>query len=116
VPGPNVTFLPLDCPAARLVTLVLIPQLEAGGQCSGCPIQGFAAFYIQGCRDEDGKFNSRCVVRNCGNDCPPNVPGEQVLKNTGQLYLEGMFINYVEVAARGGPLNKFGIMGLFLVE
>jgi hypothetical protein len=39
-----------------------------------------------------------------------------VLKNTGQLYLEGMFINYVEVAARGGPLNKFGIMGLFLVE
>lgn len=113
VPGPDVTFLPLECAAPRLVTLILIHRFDEQGQCNGCPVRGFAAFYIAGCRDEDNNFNSRCITRNSRF---PSLPGEPKLKNTGQLYLEGMFINYVDIAPAGGPLNQFGIMSLFLVE
>jgi hypothetical protein len=99
------------------VTLVLIDQFAAQGQ-GPYLIKGFAGLFITGCRDGNNVFNSRCVTQNCkinNNPCP-NPKNEPELQNTGQLKLEGMFINYVDIGKRGGSLTKYGRVQLFLVE
>jgi hypothetical protein len=119
VPGPSVTFNKRSCTSPRIVTLVLIDQFAAQGQ-GPYPIRGFAAFYINGCSDSNGVFNSRCVTGNCrigqGNNPCPNPKNEPTLQNNGQVMMDGIFINYVDVGSHGGPLNQFGRIQLFLVE
>ncbi len=119
-PGPDVTFVKRACKAPRLVTIILLDRFAAQGQ-GPYLIRGFAAFFIAGCRDTDGNFNQRCVTQQaaqngCGGNGCPNPTNEPLLRNTGQLNMEGMFINYVDIGARGGPLNRFGRMQLFLVD
>ncbi len=118
IPGPGVVFERRDCTSPRVVTLILIDQFAAGGQ-GPYLIRGFAGFIIKGCYDYDDRtdtvvaYNQRCVTENAK---VPNPTGEPRLNNTGHIYLEGKFINYVDVGKQGGALNEFGRMSLFLVE
>ena len=116
VPGPDVFFEKRDCKAPRVVTLVLLDQYNAQGQ-GPYLIRGFAAFFIQGCYDKvtetEIEFNQRCVTKNAS---VPNPTGEPELNDTGHIFLQGTFINYVDIGRRGGALTKFGRVSLFLVE
>jgi len=118
VPGPGVVFETRDCEASRLVTLLLIDKFAESGQ-GPYLIRGFAGFYILGCYDYDEiadvivAYNQRCVTKNAK---VPNPTGEPELNDTGHIYLEGKFINYIDIGKRGGALNEFGRMSLFLVE
>ena len=117
-PGPDVFFKKRDCTSPRVVTIVLLDQFEEKGQ-GPYLIRGFASFFIQGCYDYDDKtdtlvaFNQRCVTKNAS---VPNPTGEPELNDTGHIFLQGMFINYVEIGRRGGALTEFGRVSLFLVE
>jgi len=118
VPGPDVFFEKRDCKAPRVVTLVLMDEFGERGQ-GPYLIRGFAAFFIRGCYDYDDRtatliaFNQRCVTRNAS---VPNPTGEPLLNDTGHIFLEGMFINYVDIGRRGGALTKYGRVSMFLVE
>lgn len=104
-PTGDVTFVRRDCTAPRLVTLILIDQYEPQGN-PPYPIRGFAAFFIEGCHDEDAVFDAYCRTKQA--DGP--------LSNTGHLYMEGTFINYVDIGGPGGPATPYGRMQLYLVE
>lgn len=118
VPGPDVFFEKRDCTSPRVVTIILLEQFGERGQ-GPYLIRGFAAFFIQGCYDFDDRtnttvaFNQRCVTKNAN---VPNITGEPLLNDTGHIFLQGMFINYVDVGRRGGALTEFGRVSLFLVE
>ncbi len=118
VPGPAVFFEKRDCTSPRVVTIILLDQFGERGQ-GPYLIRGFAAFFIQGCYDYDDRtdtlvaFNQRCVTRNAS---VPNPTGEPELNDTGHIFLQGMFINYVDIGRRGGALTEFGRVSLFLVE
>jgi hypothetical protein len=118
VPGPDVFFKKRDCTSPRVVTIVLLDQFEEKGQ-GPYLIRGFASFFIQGCYHFDDKtdtivaFNQRCVTKNA---TVPNPTGEPELNDTGHIFLQGMFINYVDIGRRGGALTEFGRVSLFLVE
>ena len=118
VPGPEVFFEKRDCTSPRVETIILLDQFGQRGQ-GPYLIRGFAAFFIQGCYDFDDStstliaFNQRCVTRNAN---VPNTTGEPLLNDTGHIFLQGMFINYVDIGRRGGALTKFGLVSLFLVE
>ena len=118
VPNPNVFFEKRDCTSPRVVTIILLDQFGEKGQ-GPYLIRGFAAFFIQGCYDFDDKtdtlvaFNQRCVTKNAK---VPNITGEPLLNDTGHIFLQGMFINYVDIGRRGGALTEFGRVSLFLVE
>ena len=119
VPGPDVFFEKRDCKAPRVVTLVLLDQYNAQGQ-GPYLIRGFAAFFIQGCYDEvtetEIEFNQRCVTKTAFKNGVLNPTGEPLLNDTGHIFLQGMFINYVDIGRRGGALTEFGRVSLFLVE
>ena len=118
VPGPDVFFETRDCKSPRVVTLVLMDQFGEHGQ-GPYLIRGFAAFFIQGCYDFDDKtatlvaFNQRCVTKIAK---VPNPTGEPLLNDTGHIFLQGIFINFVDIGRRGGALTEFGRVSLFLVE
>ncbi|HUS82609.1 MAG TPA: hypothetical protein VM013_05055, partial [Dehalococcoidia bacterium] len=108
-PGPTVTFVKRDCTAPRLVTVVLLDQFPAGGNCTGqhpCAIRGFAGFFIEGCHDDDGAFDPHCLTKKEGGP----------LSNTGHIFMTGTFINYVDIGGPGGPATPYGRMQLYLVE
>jgi len=112
-PGPKVTFEKRDCEAPRLVTLILIDEYDPTGN-PQYPIRGFAGFILEGCRDEDDVFNPWCLTKNeekdYGSDRGP------YLSNTGHIYMEGTFINYVDIGGPGGPATPYGRMQLYMVE
>ena len=114
VPGPGVTFVPrLDCHAARFVALVLLDEFASGGQ-GPYPIRGFAGFFIEGCHDDDGVFNPYCRTKQ---DCRrAGLPEDDCLSNTGHIFMQGMFMQYVDIGGPGGPATPYGRMQIYLVE
>jgi hypothetical protein len=115
-PGPDVYFEQRDCKSPRVVTLILMDQFGENGQ-GPYLIRGFASFFIESCYEleDDGTkvFNQRCVTKNAK---VANPSGEPLLNDTGHIYLQGMFINYVDIGRRGGALTEFGRVSLFLVD
>jgi hypothetical protein len=111
-PGPHVTYVKRDCTAPRLVTVILLDDYLDPGNPER-PIRGFAGFFIEGCRDDDGVFNPWCITENEEKYYPGRGP---YLSNSGHLWVVGMFINYVDIGGPGGPATPYGRMQLYMVE
>lgn len=102
VPGPTVTFADRGCQTPRRVDLIIVDQFDTNGV-DHRPIQGFAAFFLEGCDKLDNQGNVTGFYPKC------DMAGSN-------FQIRGFFMSILDTDGDIGDFDQFGTKVIRLVE